>query len=947
MADKELLEILRQGSDVWNRYRKDNPDLTPDFSGADLRDTDLFGVNLTQADLRGANLTRAILSQADLSRASLIGAHLRGADLSGANLSRALISGADLTYATVTGADFAGVEGLSTVKGLEGVKTISPELNVKQADVDPSQQIPLDDIRQQAQSESEIPDSGDIGKFTPETEGSDSEQEKGGWGEKWGDSWGGAPSPAEAATDGAPKVWLTSGMPSQNPDVDLLTKVPGSTTTWVVPKGTTSGDYILFWVAENNGLLYGCKVLSIDEERSRTEPQRKYAKLLIKVRFDTIIPFAKLKADEVLKEWPLVKGKMQGTVRNQTQDLKSQHEVWIALKNLIITENPSINYFFSEIEGEKVKVDPQESLIADRPATEDLLGHLRIVKVLSSFLSTRETEFPLSIAIDAPWGTGKSTLMYLLQNELQDKDDNILREVKEKYKGDDKYKNKYIEYLNDRERINAANDALSFTWHDLRKLLKEKKTPPEREKKKRDFETINFNAWRHGTGDRLSASMVSHVTNTVASRMDPIDREKFWFRLNMRRLDLNSLRSKAHWSILGGSIVGIISLVALIIILLSLPLLDNLLPQVMIDKILFLDAGGPIMALILLSYTIVTNLKKTVSFDMSEYVRSPNYQELMGPQQEIEKDFHHTINHLKRDGKSLAVFVDDLDRCSPNQVVEVVESINLFFGQQDCVFIIGMHRDLVATSLELAYDKLVAKVKAAPHLTEELPYGQRFLEKIVQFVVRLPEPNEDDLERFLDNIDGSSAKPGTNKIVKSIGDTVSISDEPDATVTKAPSKDDDIYTTVEVEAKKAVAVAKTYSERTVEVKEIFKLVKDALRRNPRQYVRFFNALRFDYYISAAEELEKPGIEDFLIMAKWVVISLEWPVLGNLISSKRKKFNEDLKTASGKGEAAAAIEELVKESIDVNSENDQILLEKMHEVIFDERMLALLNVKISG
>ena len=78
MADPEHLAKIKEGIRVWNKWRKKNPDVTPDLSEANLE-----GVNL-----RGANLAKANLNWTDL----------RGANLEGANL-----RGTDLTYAEVKG----------------------------------------------------------------------------------------------------------------------------------------------------------------------------------------------------------------------------------------------------------------------------------------------------------------------------------------------------------------------------------------------------------------------------------------------------------------------------------------------------------------------------------------------------------------------------------------------------------------------------------------------------------------------------------------------------------------------------------------------------------------------------------------------------------------------------------------------------------------------------
>lgn len=70
MATQEQLAIVRQGVDVWNRWRKyigqGGSQIKINLSGANLSH-----INLSGADLSGADLTRANLAGADLTEATL------------------------------------------------------------------------------------------------------------------------------------------------------------------------------------------------------------------------------------------------------------------------------------------------------------------------------------------------------------------------------------------------------------------------------------------------------------------------------------------------------------------------------------------------------------------------------------------------------------------------------------------------------------------------------------------------------------------------------------------------------------------------------------------------------------------------------------------------------------------------------------------------------------
>jgi hypothetical protein len=126
MANDEHFTLLKQGVDVWNCWRRQNPELGSQFLRPDLSGAKLSGVNLSEAnlstaelgeanlcgaDLIGADLSRANLQQAKLSRADLSRANLSGANLSWTNLNDAKfkstkLSGADLSTADLSGANF-------------------------------------------------------------------------------------------------------------------------------------------------------------------------------------------------------------------------------------------------------------------------------------------------------------------------------------------------------------------------------------------------------------------------------------------------------------------------------------------------------------------------------------------------------------------------------------------------------------------------------------------------------------------------------------------------------------------------------------------------------------------------------------------------------------------------------------------------------------------------
>ena len=124
MADQHQLDLLKQGTNTWNAWRKSQHDITPDLRGAILSDAALSGANLSGAILNGAILNEADLSGADLSGADLSDSVLIGADLSEANLSGAILSQAKIGWTIFGHIDLRSTRGLEKVRH-EGPSYIS------------------------------------------------------------------------------------------------------------------------------------------------------------------------------------------------------------------------------------------------------------------------------------------------------------------------------------------------------------------------------------------------------------------------------------------------------------------------------------------------------------------------------------------------------------------------------------------------------------------------------------------------------------------------------------------------------------------------------------------------------------------------------------------------------------------------------------------------------
>lgn len=131
-ASEDHVEILMQGRDAWNEWRKNHRTLRPRLSGLISNGMNLAGMNLAGAEIIHAHLVAADLRQADLRAADLSfcdlqEADLRKADLTAANLCNANLSGANFRNCTMGLTVFGDID-LSSTRGLDRILHLAPSI---------------------------------------------------------------------------------------------------------------------------------------------------------------------------------------------------------------------------------------------------------------------------------------------------------------------------------------------------------------------------------------------------------------------------------------------------------------------------------------------------------------------------------------------------------------------------------------------------------------------------------------------------------------------------------------------------------------------------------------------------------------------------------------------------------------------------------------------------
>ena len=343
---------------------------------------------------------------------------------------------------------------------------------------------------------------------------------------------------------------------------------------------------------------------------------------------------------------------------------------------------------------------------ADEPTKQDLIGYRKIVDALAELLTDDATTFPLTIAVSAPWGGGKSSIMRMLGQELDEHP------------------------------------------HGPKWLA------------------VDFPAWRYETGEQLWAAMAKATYDAGLKRLGFLDRQLFRLRLEIERGSVTR----------AGLRVGATLAAALVGAFLGGQAAKAAGVQQEAGAAILGGAGGFIAVAQALWSSFVDPFKKAVE----SFAEKPGIRSGDGFTADAASQVDALMTQLLANGGRVAIFIDDLDRCTPRNLVRVIEAVNQIFiagttvadmphpesrlqrltrrlrrrrprvqERSRLVFIMGMDRHVVARGIEAEYAALKDRLDKAGD-PAGLDYGLAFLDKIVQLWVTLPAtdvPGVDDAAR--------------------------------------------------------------------------------------------------------------------------------------------------------------------------------------------------------
>lgn len=183
------------------------------------------------------------------------------------------------------------------------------------------------------------------------------------------------------------------------------------------------------------------------------------------------------------------------------------------------------------------------------------------------------------------------------------------------------------------------------------------------------------------------------------------------------------------------------------------------------------------------------------------------------------KNFRKTFKEVFEDckGERLVVFIDELDRCTPDTILDIFEAIRLFLHVPGTTFIIGADERLVSYAVKTKYKDIPG---------HDIDISKEYLEKLVQYPVKIPQLNESEVKQYITCLLLQNEDLNINKVAEVL---------PKLRVNEVFTIDT-VKTAIGKEPTESVKEAFDLSN------QIYSALATLMKGNPRHCKRFFNTL---------------------------------------------------------------------------------------------------------
>ncbi|MGC9326542.1 MAG: translation initiation factor IF-2 N-terminal domain-containing protein [Candidatus Hinthialibacter sp.] len=612
-----------------------------------------------------------------------------------------------------------------------------------------------------------------------------------------------------------------------------------------------------------------------------------------------------------------------------------------------------LSHFGKTAPGDDPGIGPSPHMLSDHWTLFDTLGYEPYAYALYRFLVHEQTQPPLTISIQAPWGGGKTSIMRMIQNRLDpyalddpsttssDEDEEeenlgltvgetlrILRRPRTPIRNilaDDHALSRFVSELLELFqavwmhytgpiRRDSSTDSTDRRWDKILESNRDdaadgdefSNNPPGTHR----F-TVWFNAWKYQSSHQIWAGLMDAIVRQISMRMRPRQRDRFLLELQLHRTGGDVIRKQILKKITGefwlfgqwlaaGLAAGVVGFFA-----------SGSLGWESVYSVMALWCLVDVVwmaAHFMLTY--IRFRKKPAAEFLKEFIERPNYVLAETPLEAVQRDLRGVFEILRKPqvwmhpdyqhySLPLMVFVDDLDRCSPENTATVIEGLNQFLAGDypEAMFVLGIDAEMAAAALEQANHKILNSLPGNP---AETLIGWRFMDKFIQMPFDIPQPEPENLEHYTRSL---LTDPVASEGMRWAREVVWSFDTP--VKSNIPSQDiadnildellgdgseesiadfreqlhNPLVEDIEKQRKERLVLDEgigRFSDGESDVQNMILERAPQFSRNPREIKRFLNVFRFRYALWWRRQKQNQPNASLDQLVRWVEFSLKWP-----------------------------------------------------------------------
>lgn len=259
--------------------------------------------------------------------------------------------------------------------------------------------------------------------------------------------------------------------------------------------------------------------------------------------------------------------------------------------------------------------------------------------------------------------------------------------------------------------------------------------------------------------------------------------------------------------------------------------------------------------------------------------------------------FRQLVGRLSR---PLVVFIEDLDRCDSEYVVELLEGIQTLFREQPVTYVIAADRKWICTSFDKKYVDFGGSIGGPCR-----PLGYLFIDKIFQVSAGVPRLNPQLQARYLAALLREGEPPSTTPDAAAIEAATSrvqgLTDE--HAIQKAIEERASGTIAEQRAIRSAAALQITSAEAMGRTENRLQKLAHLLEPNPRAMKQLVNAVGMAQALGILEgRVITPEAR-----ARWAMLSLRWPVFADFIADNPEALRHWIKAKRAEGSTGATPE----------------------------------------